>query len=220
MRPVVVAAIVAGVLVLAQLVMLAGIHTALPVLPEPAPGGRPFLIQRIPNGTTLRQSLNVRGDGLHILELAGTVASPAQSGSIDATLVELSGDGVERQVGAITVRVIDACCAFVFEPLEDSAGGRYRLDLRIRDFDASAPLSLQAVLIERGGLTINGRVQAARLTFSGSATGDTALARLQRLAPQRTYFSFSWFLAILLVLDTAIACGAAKLVNVFATRPD
>lgn len=219
MRPVVVAAIVAGVLLLAQLVMLAGIKTALPVLPEPSPGGRPFLIQRIPNGTTLSQLVNVRGHELDTLELSGTIAGRVQSGSIDATLVELSADATEREVRAVTLTVSDTCCTIAFEPLRDSAGGRYRLDLKIRDFDASAPLSLWIVPLEHvSGLTVNGRPQAARLTLSGSGAGSTALARLRARSPQQNP-SLGGLLALLLVLDAAITYGAVSLAKVFATEP-
>ena len=217
MKPVAAAAVVGGVLLLAQLVMIVGIQTALPVLPEPA-GGRPFLIQRIPNGTTLSQLVNVRSQGLDTIELSGTVAGQAQSGSIDATLVELSADATEREVRAVTLTVSGTCCTIAFEPLRDSAGGRYRLNLKIRDFEASAPLSLSAALMERGGLTINGRPQAARLAFSGSTPKITAVARQRSISAQGR-LSFGGFLALLILLDSAIAYGTAGLAKVFATEP-
>lgn len=209
------AAVVAGVLVVAQFVMFAKVQSA---LPEPVPGGRPFLIQRIPNGTTISQPLDVTANGLDIIELSGTVAGPVQSGSFDATLVELLDDGTERLVGLASGRVVKTCCRIAFQPLQSSAGRRYRLDLRIRDFDSSAPLSLWAVPVEEGGgLTINGRRQAATLTFSGSATEGTAVARLWSGSPNRTHLSLPGLLMFLIVLDVAVACSVAGLVRVFVT---
>jgi len=220
MKPVVVAATVAGTLACAQLVLFAGVASAPPVLPAPAGGGRPFLIQRIPNGTTLSQSLNVQTNSLDTIELEGAVSGPAQLGSIDATLVELSDDATERHVRLASVRVVDTCCTIAFQPVQDSAARRYRLDLRIRDFGASAPLSLWAVPLDHiSGLTVNGRPQAARLELTGSATASTALSRLRGPAARRE-ISLGWLLAFFAVLDAAIACGAAGLVKVFATGPD
>lgn len=213
------AAAVTGVLVFAQLVLFAGVQSVLPALDR---GGRPFPIQRIPNGTSLSQPLDVRANGLDLLELPGTVAGPAQSGAIDVTLVELLEDGTERQVRLAEVQVRETCCTIAFQPLQDSAGRRYRLDLRIRDFDSSSPLSLWAVPLGRQGdrLTINGRRQAARLELSGSATEGTAVARLRRTSPKRRYLSFGWFLTQLVVLDAAIACCVAGLVRVFVNASD
>lgn len=210
--------IVVGALVVAQLVCFAGVQST---VSTPVSGGRPFLIQRIPNGTTFSQPLDVRANGLEVIELSGTVVGATRSGYIDATLVELSAKGMERQVRQAHLTLSRTCCAIAFQPVEGSAGRRYRLDLRIRDFDPAATLSLAAVPVrEGGGVTINGRVQAATLQLSASAVEGTAVARLWYGSTKSVPLSFRWFLMALIAFDAAVGCSVAGIERAFVTASD
>lgn len=207
--------VVAGALALVQIVAFAGVRSELPVFSALSTGGRPFLIQRIPNGATIGQRIDVQAKDLMSVDVSGEVTGRAQSGFVDAALVEETRDAGEIVVRTASVRVVDTCCAFAFESVPDSWGKQYRLDLRFRDFESSAPLSLWAVPVDNGGLTINGRPQAARLTFEGSAGGHTALDRLRRRSPRPMHLPVPGLLALLIALDVAVACGAAGLVRAF-----
>ena len=117
--------VVAGALALAQIAAFAGIRSALPVLPSLTRGGRPFLIQQIPNGATIGQRIDVQADDLAGLHVSGAVTGQAQSGFVDAMLVEETRDAGEIVVRTASVRIVDTCCAFEFEPVPDSWGNGY-----------------------------------------------------------------------------------------------
>jgi hypothetical protein len=176
---------------------------------------RRFPIENISNGFTGSQLFDVREGALDGIVLDGEFSGECREAVLEARLIELEADGREREVRQglhAASRNRAACCEVRFSALPESAGKRYRLDLRTRDFDASLRLSLAAETARGGGgLTINGRPQSANLRLEPSGASFHPLRNAPRV-------SLWWLMLGCAVIDGAVGLVLHSLITAKETR--
>jgi hypothetical protein len=157
--------VVISAAVLGALVWLIVLDRTVPALTR---GGRPFVVPGLPAGTIVSQEFSVLvGRALRGVHVDAAVTEG--EGVLDAALVELQGASGEREIRRTRMLVAPGmpdCCEIGFEPIRNSAGRRFRLDLHL---ESTQRLKLGVWLVptgeKKGGLVINRRVQSANLRF-------------------------------------------------------
>lgn len=184
---------------------MAGMVIRLAILDNTVPDltrGSSFTIRSLAGGFTASQTFDVEDDGLEGIGLDGDVSGEGRDAILEARLVELPTEGGEREVRQAIVSLARSrgdCCALRFRALMDSAGRRYRLDLRSRDFDGTLQLALRARPARgEGGLVLNGAPQPANLAIEPIGAALYPLKGAIRL-------SLWWLLAGFAVVDGAVA---------------
>jgi hypothetical protein len=190
--------VAAGILV-GMVLRVVILDSTVPALTRPSGA---FMIRGITNGFSASQFVEAEDDGFEGVRLEGEIGGDGRDAILEARLVELPGEGGEREARQALFaasRSQGECCVLRFPPLTDSAGRRYRLDLRARDFDGSLQLALRALPARgSGGLIVNGDPQPANLDLEPLGAALYPLKGAIRV-------NLWWLLVGFAVVDGAVA---------------
>jgi hypothetical protein len=189
-------------------------------VPAIARGERPRLIGEIAGQTVVTQTFRIDVDGFSGLVLEASPYHETASGNVVFTVEEFPGgslptagsvgstDTAPRAVRRVTHAATDVVAVeafeLSFEPIEQSGGRQYRLEVQAPDAPAGQGIGLWATRDQayRGGLlAVGGVEQWGDLVLTGHATQATLWRRLEhalRAAP--AWLRSSWTLAVALVL--------------------